>query len=76
MEKKHNMSSKRKATQLTLGAFDYTKKVKHNNEWINFDIPKIVKEEERLKQFSCRHCRKRFLEKKGVIVHEKFCKNK
>lgn len=69
------MSRKRKGSQLTLGAFGFTVKIKHNKKLVDVAIPKTVDEEE-TKRFPCKYCPKRFLEKKGLVVHEQFCKMK
>ena len=68
------MSGKRKSTQPTLAAFGFTKKIKHNSSLAEVVLPKSVNEEE-TKRFSCQYCQKHFVAKKGLVVHEQFCKD-
>lgn len=59
--------------QHTLAAFGFTKKVIHNNKLVEVKLPKAVDEEKTL-PFQCSFCKNFFAQKKGVVVHEKFCK--
>ena len=58
------MSKKR---QLTLGAFNFTKTIKHRDKEYLCDIPTSY--EETNKPFKCSHCTETFQKKQGLSVH-------
>ena len=66
-------SSGKKQKQLTLGAFNFTKTVKHRNQEVSVEIPKVARME--INRIKCPKCVKTFVNNQGLSVHLKCVHN-